>query len=87
MNISNGKGLKMKCTLCQGDYREKAVVFSFRREGRSVVVENVPALVCDRCGDELLTDSTVRVTEDLIEEEPEDTTPLYRFPEKTPASR
>ena len=72
----------MKCSLCQGHYREKSVVISFHREGRTVLVEDVPALVCDLCGDELLTEDTAEQVERLLEREPQATAPLYRFPKK-----
>lgn len=77
----------MKCDLCQGHYAEKTIVLSFQRRGKSLVVENVPALVCDLCGDELLSPTTLRKIEELLEEEPQATAPLYRFPrEATPVS-
>ena len=77
----------MKCKLCHGDYREKAVVLSFQRAGRTVVVEDVPAPVCDRCGDELIEESTARAVEKLLAAKPDATAPLYRFPKKAvPAS-
>ncbi len=69
----------MKCDLCNGVYHRKAVVFSFQRRGKSVIVEDVPALVCERCGDTLFSASTVQDIEDLIEHEPQHTAPLYRF--------
>jgi YgiT-type zinc finger domain-containing protein len=72
----------MNCDLCQGQYRKKSIVISFQRDGRSVVIEGVPALVCDLCGDTLLSESTVRQIEQLLEQEPQGTAPLYRFPEK-----
>ena len=76
----------MKCDQCQEQYVEKTIVLSFQREGNSVVVEDVPAVVCDICGDTLLSESTVRKVEALLEQEPEDTAPLYRFPQKFASS-
>ena len=76
----------MKCHLCGGTYHERTVVLSFERDGRSVVVENVPAMVCDRCEDELISAATFRKVEELLESKPEATAPLYRFPE-TASSR
>ena len=77
----------MKCNLCRGRYREKPIVVSFKRQGRTVVVEDVPALVCELCGDELLTEATAREIEQLLEHEPQATAPLYRFPEKVAHTR
>ena len=40
-----------KCTACHtGTYKDKPVLFSARRGDRLLVVEDVPALVCDVCG-------------------------------------
>ena len=70
----------MKCDLCPGHYVEKRTVVSFRRQGRTVVVEDVPALVCDICGDTLYSEATFRRVYELLEDEPQDAAPLYRFP-------
>ena len=74
--------MTVKCDLCGGHYRERPIVLSFQRQGRTVAVENVPARVCDRCGDEVLSEATAREIEKLLEQEPQSTAPLYRFPEK-----
>ena len=81
-----GKGRKMKCNLCHGQYSDKTTVLSFQRGGRTVVVEDVPALVCDVCGDELVTEAVAREVEKLLRKEPQGTAPLYRFPVRVPPS-
>ena len=73
----------MKCDLCQGEYTRKEITLSFQRQCKTVVVENVPALVCDLCGDTLLSETDVREVEQLLEQKPQGSAPLYRFPEKT----
>ena len=70
----------MRCDLCQGSYRKKKVVLSFQRQGKSVLVEDVPALVCHTCGDTLLSEAAVRQVEQILDQEPQGTAPLYRFP-------
>ena len=74
----------MKCNLCHGQYIDKTTVLSFQRRGRTVVVEDVPALVCDLCGDELVTGAIAREVEELLGQQPQGKAPLYRFPEKVP---
>jgi YgiT-type zinc finger domain-containing protein len=72
-----------ECTLCHaGTYREKLIVFSSRRGDRLVVVEDVPALVCDVCGDQIITEETAREIERVTSGEPAGTAPLYRFPQR-----
>ena len=77
----------MKCDLCEGHYRDKNIVLAFRREGRSVVVEDVPARVCDVCGDTLLTEGTIHEVDELLEQQAHGAAPLYRLREKVPATR
>jgi YgiT-type zinc finger domain-containing protein len=72
----------MKCDLCRGEYREKLVTRSYTFKGRTVVVEGVPALVCDQCGDILIREETVAAIDDLLErgQGPQGYAPVYRFP-------
>ena len=73
-----------KCSLChEGNYRDKPVVFSARRGDSLLVVEDVPALVCDTCGDEIFTEKVARGIERVAEGEPAYSLPIYRFPEET----
>ena len=72
-----------KCTLChEGTYRERLVVFSSRHGDRVVVVDDVPAFVCDMCGDQIIAEATAREIERVVATEPRDSAPLYRFPQK-----
>ncbi len=71
----------MECTLCHSDsYRDKLVVFSARRDGRLIVVEDVPALVCGMCGDQVFTEEVSRGIDRALEGEPAYSSPIYRFP-------
>ena len=72
-----------KCTLCsEGQYLNKHIVFSSRRGDRLVVIEGVPALVCDVCGDRIITEDTAREIERVATGTPIDSAPLYHFPPK-----
>ncbi len=72
-----------RCTLCHvGSYRDELVVFSARRGNRLIVVEDVPALVCDMCGDQIFADETAREIERAATGEPAYSAPIYRFPRK-----
>jgi HTH-type transcriptional regulator/antitoxin MqsA len=75
---------ELKCDLCEGEYEEKVVVRSYRWHGKTIVVEDVPALVCDRCGDTLIKEETVATIDELLrrEVEPLQYAPVYRFPTK-----
>ena len=74
----------MKCDLCEGEYREKLITRSYVHNGRPVVVDGVPALMCDRCGDVLIREEVVATIEEILERglEPQEYAPVYRFPAK-----
>ena len=70
------------CTLCHaGIYQDELVAFSARRDGRMFVVEDVPALVCQTCGDQIFTEKAVTGVEVAIQSEPAGSWPIYRFPD------
>ena len=73
----------MKCDLCPGQYVDKLTVVPLKRGGRTVVVEDVPARVCDICGDRLYSESTFSRLFALIEQDPPGVAPAYRFPAST----
>ena len=60
----------MRCDLCPGQSVDKLAVVPLRQAGRTVVVEDVPARVCDICGDRLYSESTVSRLFALIEQDP-----------------
>ena len=73
------------CTIkgCPGHYTETTVSHPFRREGRLIVIDDVPAEVCDICGDVLFTPQTSRKLDKLVadyeQHSPKDTAPVYEF--------
>lgn len=74
----------MKCDLCNGEYQEKKVSRNYKWHGKTVVVEDVPALVCNRCGDTLIRDETSAAIDELLSKaaKPKEFAPLYRFKHK-----
>lgn len=66
---------------CPGHYRDARVTHTVRHRGSIVVIDHVPAEVCDVCGDVLFTPETVRHIERLLEDrsEPVKTVPLYEY--------
>ena len=51
----------MKCVICKfGKMEEGLVTVTLDREKSIVVVKNVPAKVCDNCGDYTLTEEVTR---------------------------
>ncbi|MDP2950271.1 MAG: type II toxin-antitoxin system MqsA family antitoxin [Chloroflexota bacterium] len=74
----------MKCQLCQGQYQERLVTRTYRRDGKIVVVDDVPAEVCNLCGDILLRPETVELIQDMLKmaEKATEFAPVVRLPRK-----
>lgn len=49
----------MKEVFHQGEYEPKAITHTVRYRGNVVVFDQIPAEVCDVCGDSLLAEDTV----------------------------
>jgi YgiT-type zinc finger domain-containing protein len=73
----------VKCTItgCPGTYEVRSVVHTVRHRGEVIVIDHVPAEVCNVCGDVLLAPETVRRIEALLAATPPPlrTVPLYEF--------
>ena len=73
----------MKCTVegCPGGYEERRIVHTVRRNGRIIVIDHVPAEVCDVCGDVLLAPDTIRHIEGMLAsmQEPDRMAPVFEY--------
>lgn len=73
----------MKCALqgCTGEYHDGQIAQVFTRNGQTVVVENIPARVCDVCGDTILSWQTVEQLFRILDAKGESTRylPAYSF--------
>jgi YgiT-type zinc finger domain-containing protein len=57
------------CPLCKGRMAPGRTDLTFRRDRSVVVVQGVPALVCEHCGEASLDTSTSKSAYDLAERE------------------
>lgn len=56
-----------KCPMCEGGIvTARTVTKTLTRGPLTVVVRGVPALVCDHCGEEIITESTQRDLEAVM---------------------
>lgn len=73
----------MKCSIegCPGEYENRRITHTVRQRDQVIVVDHVPAEVCNLCGDVLLKPETIRRIEKLLESqrEPAGTVPLYEY--------
>ncbi len=58
----------MLCPLCKGNMEKSVANLPYRLSERNLVVlVNVPALVCEQCGDEYIEIDVVRNVEKVLE--------------------
>ena len=73
----------MRCTIggCPGQYKEGSIVHTVKHHGQVIVIDHVPAEVCNICGDVLLKPETIRHIEELLRmpKEPARTVPLFEY--------
>lgn len=72
----------MNCSIqaCPGEYESHAITHTLRQSGRMMVIDHVPAEVCDVCGDVLLRPETIRQLESLLKRaQPASSAPLYEY--------
>ena len=60
----------MKCTICRhGNLEEGSVTVTLERNSTLLIFKNVPARVCDTCGEELISSEVNRTLLRRAEEE------------------
>lgn len=60
-----GHGMK-KCPLCGGILVEKRVTHPQEYEGEIVILENIPAEVCQQCGEVLLRPGVLEQVQQIV---------------------
>lgn len=58
-----------KCPICKGEMKEGETDLTMRRDRSVVVVESVPALVCQDCGEAVIDDKTSQSFYEVAQEE------------------
>ncbi|MBF0565494.1 MAG: type II toxin-antitoxin system MqsA family antitoxin [Nitrospirae bacterium] len=75
----------MKCVFCGGETEHTLVTFSYEGENRHFLVENVPAEVCNRCGEKTyspgVTDELLKFAKDKFKPVKKLEVPVYDFNE------
>lgn len=62
------ESLKSKCPLCGGQKKPGKTIYSVDLGFGVVVVRNVPATLCDQCGEEWISPEVAAQLERLVEE-------------------
>lgn len=56
----------MKCIHCQGEMRRGSTPLHIDRKGCHLMLDSIPAWVCEQCGETYLEEKEVDAIEDLI---------------------
>ena len=57
---------KMKCIHCQGEMKKGTVPFHVYRKGCHLVLDAVPAWICDQCGEAYFEEKEVDAIQELV---------------------
>lgn len=58
----------MKCPFCSGQFKKGATALTFQMDSnRIVVVRDVPALICEQCGEETIDMEVAKIVEKQVE--------------------
>lgn len=58
----------MKCLVCHHDMVARNVTLDLRCGGELVVIEEVPAIVCDNCGEQVFTPGVTRQVQERAQQ-------------------
>jgi len=56
----------MRCRMCHSDMEEKLITVDLRIGDKLFVVEEVPAKVCNHCGEKVFTPAITRKLQNLV---------------------
>lgn len=76
----------MRCVFCGGKVEKKNVTFSYEEDDKYLLVENVPAEVCTKCGEKTyspkVTDELLRFAKDKFQPVKIIEVPVFDFAER-----
>ncbi len=56
----------MECLYCSGTLMRKKVGYTATRKGYHLIIDDVPAWVCEQCGEPLFDEKTVDTIQELL---------------------
>lgn len=56
----------MNCPHCQGEWQPGKASYTINRNGYHLIIDDVPALVCEQCQEPLFTEDAVRLVQQMI---------------------
>lgn len=58
----------MECLCCKGVLVRKKVSYTATRQGYHLIIDDVPAWVCEQCGEPLFDEGTVDAIQEMLRE-------------------
>ena len=58
----------MECLYCKSKLVRKRISFTATRRGYHLIIDDVPAWVCEQCGEPLFGEKTVDIIQDVLRE-------------------
>ena len=58
----------MKCFHCQSALERKFVSYTANRKGYHLIIDSVPAWVCEQCGEPMFDEQSVNVIQGMLQD-------------------
>lgn len=58
----------MECLYCKGPLIQKKISYTANRKGYHLIIDDVPAWVCEQCGEALFDEKTVEAIQEMLAE-------------------
>ena len=56
----------MNCLYCQGTLRAGKTSYTVSRNGYHLIIDDVPAFICEQCHEPLFTEKAVQLVQEMI---------------------
>jgi len=67
--LAHAKGeVGMECLYCKGTLRRRKVSYTATRKSYHLIIDDVPAWVCEQCGEPLFDEETVDAIQGMLQE-------------------
>lgn len=58
--------MKVECLHCKGTLVQQRVSYTVTRKGYHLIIDDVPAWVCEQCGEPLFDEETVDAIQEML---------------------
>ena len=58
----------MECFYCRGAMKKGKTAYTINRKGYHLVIDNVPAYICEQCGEPYFESEGVKLVQEMVHE-------------------